>query len=54
MSDSNGGKRYVTNAELKVEIDKLPTRWEVRFLILAAIIGSQVLPISDVAKAMIP
>lgn len=54
MADDNGSKRFVTNAELKEEIDKLPTRWEVRFLILAAIIGSQFFPTVDIARAMVP
>lgn len=42
--NGNGSKRYVTTNELKAEIDKLPTRWEVRFLILAAVIGGQFVP----------
>jgi hypothetical protein len=52
--------RYVTNKELKDEIDqvraeivKLPTRWEVRFLILAGIIASQVIPTAEIASAAI-
>lgn len=56
--DKTWRDRYVTNAELKDEIDKLPTRWEVRFLILAAIIASSVLPTADLAhaaaKAIVP
>jgi hypothetical protein len=50
---SNGSKAYVTNAELDAKLDKLPSRWEVRFLILAGMIASQVVPASDVAHAAI-
>ena len=42
---------YVTLRDLEERLAKLPTRWEVRFLILVGIIGSQVLPVSDVAQA---
>lgn len=45
--------RYVTNEELKEELRKLPTRWEVRFLILAGMIAAQVLPATDIARAAI-
>jgi hypothetical protein len=44
-------KRFVTNSELKAELDKMPTRWEVRFLILAGMIASQVIPAGDIARA---
>jgi len=47
------GKNFVTNAELKEELDKLPTRWEVRFLILAGLIAGQVIPGIDIAHAAI-
>ena len=53
MSQSAENPKWVTNAELKAEIDKLPTRWEVRFLILAAIVGSQLLPVAGVANAVL-
>lgn len=46
-------RRFITNQELKAELDKLPTRWEVRFLILAGFIASQVVPASDVARAAV-
>lgn len=49
--------RYVTNAELKQAIDdleeKVPTRWEVRFLILAGLIASQLVPAQDIAHTAI-
>jgi hypothetical protein len=45
--------RFVTNAELKEELDKLPTRWEVRFLVLAALLANQFVPVADIAKAVI-
>jgi hypothetical protein len=44
-------QKYVTNAELKEELDRLPTRWEMRFLILAGMIASQIIPASDIAQA---
>lgn len=40
----NGSRQYVSNAELKEELDRLPTRWEVRALILGAIVVSNVVP----------
>ena len=49
----NGGKRYVTNKELKDELDKIPTRWEVRFLIVASIIATRIIPASDLAHAAV-
>lgn len=45
--------RWVTNEELKQELDKLPSRWEVRFLILAGMIAGQVIPAADFAKAAV-
>ncbi len=45
--------RWVTNEELKAELDKLPTRWEVRFLIVAGLIAAQVLPAADIARAAV-
>lgn len=44
-------KTYVTNAELDAKLDKLPSRWEVRFLILAGMIGAQFVPAVDVVHA---
>ena len=43
-------RQYVTNAELKEELDKLPTRWEVRALILAAVVVSNVVPPIELAR----
>jgi hypothetical protein len=49
--------RWVTNAELKSEIADLkavsPTRWEVRFLIVAGIVASNVLPPLETAGAWV-
>lgn len=42
---------FVTNRELKEELEKLPSRWEVRFLILAGMIANQLVPVADIAKA---
>ena len=55
MSDRHTAKRdaFVTNAELKAELEKLPTRWEVRFLIVAGMIGAQFAPVHDAANAAI-
>ncbi len=51
-------ERYVTNAQLdkkldKIEsrIDKLPTVKHVQFLVLSAVIASQIIPGLNVAKA---
>jgi hypothetical protein len=35
---SDEAPKYVTNAELDAKLDKLPSRWEVRSLILAAVV----------------
>lgn len=43
--------RYVTTAELKAEIEKIPTRWEVRFLIALAVVANQIVPAGDIARA---
>ena len=43
---------FVTRADLKDALEKLPTRWEVRTLILAAVIANQFVPVADVAKAL--
>ena len=42
---------YVTLAELDAKLDKLPSRFEVRFLILAGLIGAQLIPLNDAANA---
>lgn len=49
MSDS----RWVSNEQLERELKKLPTRWEVRFLILIGFFGSQFVPLNEVAKAAV-
>lgn len=46
-------QRFVTNSELKAELDKLPTRWEVRFLILIGFVGAQLVPASEIARAAV-
>jgi hypothetical protein len=51
--DEPKATRYITNKELKDELDKLPSRWEVRFLILAGMIAAQVVPAADIAKAAV-
>lgn len=53
---SNGddpARRYVTNGELQDQLRSKPNNWEVRFLILAAIIANQVLPSASIAKAVV-
>ena len=50
MSNS---KDYVTLRDLEERLSKIPTRWEVRFLIVVGIIGAQVLPVTEVAQAAI-
>lgn len=49
----NGRKQHVTHAELDAKLNQLPTRWEVRFLILAGMIASQVIPAADIARAAV-
>lgn len=57
MIEPPKGQRWVSNQELKDELDELkktmPTRWEVRFLIVAGLIAAQVLPASDIARAAV-
>lgn len=43
--------QYVTNADLDKKLEEKPSRYEVRFLILLAVIANQILPTVDVAKA---
>lgn len=43
--------KYVTTAELDKKLDEKPSKYEVRYLIVLAIIANQVLPTVDVAKA---
>jgi hypothetical protein len=45
--------RWVTNKELKEGLDEKPSRHEVRFLILLAIVANQVLPTVDKAQAAV-
>lgn len=44
VAASDNDNRLVTVKELKEEVSKLPTRWEVRFLILAAVVTTQAVP----------
>ena len=44
-------KKYVTLDELDHKLDKLPGRWEVRFLVLAGMGLAQILPAQDIAQA---
>lgn len=44
-------EHYITREELNGKLDKVPTRWEVRFLILIGFIGAQLVPAADVAQA---
>lgn len=46
--NGNGEKRYVSPGELDSKLTA--TRWEMRFLILAAIVANQVLPAADIGK----
>ena len=43
--------RHVTNAELEERLEKIPTRWEVRTLVLGALIVSNIAPPIEVARA---
>lgn len=43
-SEKDPKKRFVTNGELQEELEKKPSRWEVRLLILGAIVANQALP----------
>jgi hypothetical protein len=51
MTEENHTKRYVTNAELSEQLEKVPTRWEVRTLILGAVVASQLIPTVEIANA---
>jgi hypothetical protein len=44
---------YVTLRDLDDKLEKVPTRWEVRFLILAGMIAGQIVPAVDIAHAAI-
>lgn len=50
-------KHYVTLAELDHKLDaleaKVPSRWEVRFLIVAGLIAAQLIPVNEAAQAAI-
>jgi hypothetical protein len=37
-------KRWVTNEQLETELQRRPTSWEVRTLILAAVVANQLIP----------
>ena len=45
--------QYVTLIELDRKLDKGPTRWEVRFLILVGFIGANFIPVDEAAQAAI-
>jgi len=49
--NENAERRYVTNKELKDGLDEKPSRYEVRFLIVLAIVANQILPSVDIAQA---
>lgn len=53
MADEPRSVRFVTNQELKDELEKLPSRWEVRFLIVAGMVASQIIPAADIAHAAV-
>lgn len=56
MSSTPNGdhrRRFVSNAELEERLEKIPTRWEVRALVLGALIASQIVPPGEVARAAI-
>jgi hypothetical protein len=53
VDDGNGHKRYVSNAELEARLEKIPTRWEVRALVLGALIASQLVPPVEMARAYV-
>lgn len=49
--EQDSEKRYVTSVELKEQLDKIPTRWEVYTLILGAVFLNQVIPGVQIAKS---
>ena len=42
---------FVTLKELDEKLERLPTRFEVRFLILAGLLASRFIPVDDAAQA---
>jgi hypothetical protein len=44
-------KVEAAEAKLEAKIDKLPGRWEVRFLVLIGLMGAQFVPVAEVAQA---
>lgn len=36
---------------IDAKLEKVPTRWEVRFLIVVGFLGAQLVPAGDIAKA---
>lgn len=44
MSEQDPRHRFVTNGELQEELKKRPTSWEVRTLILMAVVANQLIP----------
>lgn len=50
---SDPQRRFVSNAELEARLEKIPTRWEVRALVLGALIASQVVPPIETGRAWV-
>jgi hypothetical protein len=36
---------------IDAKLERIPSRWEMRFTILAGLVGAQMLPVSDIAQA---
>jgi hypothetical protein len=51
MASKETEHRWVTNTELKDALDERPTRYEMRFLILLAVIANSVLPTASIGQA---
>lgn len=49
MSEPNGDKKWVTNADLEAKLTAF--RWEVRFLIVLAFGATQGLPATDIVRS---
>lgn len=53
MSEQDPQRRFVSNAELEARLEKIPTRWEVRALVLGALIASQIVPPIETGRAWV-
>lgn len=55
MPDRNpdDGYRLVTKEDLREALKTIPTRWEMRFMILSVFLAGQFIPTVDVARAAI-